>query len=227
MIKDYMQKAGAYLAFWNDLTEEDKNKLNKSAKLLTGKKGSLLHGGLTDCSGIIITLSGSLRSYILSEEGREVTLYRLKKGDVCVFSASCILKNIDFDIFISSETSYEAVLLNTNDFEEIKNKNKNAQQFINDIISKRFSDVMWTIEKILFLSMDKRLALYILEQAELSKSNTIKQTHEEIAKSTGSAREVVTRMLNYFAEEGYVNLSRGSITILDKESLESITKNTK
>lgn len=222
MIKDYILKASKFFPFWDSLTEQEQNYLNTTSKLLKGKKGQTLQGSSNECSGVMVILSGILRSYILSEEGREVTLYRLKKGDVCVFTASCILKNIDFNISISSESDYEVVLLNTSFYEKIKQNNVLAEKFTNDIISKRFSDVMWSIEKILFLSIDKRIALYLLEQLEFCNNNTIKQTHEEIAKNTGSAREVVTRMLNYFAGEGYVKLSRGSIKILDIKSLKDI-----
>lgn len=222
MLKEYVQRASLYLPFWNNLTDEQKNSLNIASKHLKGFKGEMLHGGLNDCSGVLIVLNGSLRSYILSAEGREVTLYRIGVGDVCIFSASCILKNINFEVFISSEINYEAVLISTKAYEKIKQENNEVETFTNSIIAERFSNVMWSVEKILFMSFDKRLALYLLENCELTGTKIIEQTHDEIAKNTGSAREVVTRMLKYFALEGYVTLSRGNITIVDEKGLKKL-----
>lgn len=221
LIEDF-NAASVYLPFWDKLSEQQKSTLASSAKLLQGGKDDILHGGKTDCSGVLIVLYGVLRAYILSQEGREITLYRMNKGDVCVFSASCILKNIHFDVFISSESEYKAVLMGTGAYEKVKEQNEEVEKFTSDLVSKRFTDTIWSIEKILFLSFDKRLALYLIEQ---EKQGVIKQTHEEIARNTGSAREVVTRMLGYFADEGWINLARGKITVIDKESLKELTEN--
>ena len=98
------------------------------------------------------------------------------------------------------------------------------EAFAYRLATERFSDVMWTMQQILFMSFDKRLAIFLLDESASLGSDTIKLTHEQIAKLLGSAREVVSRMLKYFAEEGYVRLSRGTVTITDKKALRELTE---
>jgi CRP/FNR family transcriptional regulator len=89
-------------------------------------------------------------------------------------------------------------------------------------MASRFSDVMWIMEQILFMSFDQRLAIFLIEQSAIQESDDIHITHENIAKNMGSAREVVTRMLNYFQDEGIVELHRGGIKIIDRKRLEAM-----
>ena len=90
-------------------------------------------------------------------------------------------------------------------------------------MASRFTDVMWAMEQILFTSLDSRLAGFLLEQSRIEQSDEIRMTHEEIAGHLGSAREVITRMLRYLAQEGMVKLSRGKIVLLDREKLAGLT----
>ena len=166
--------------------------------------------------------SGELRVYILSPEGREVTLYRLGSGSTCLLTASCILKNITFSVMVDAEVDSEVFLISSSAFKELKNKNIQVESFSNDIINCHFSETMWAMEQILFTSFDKRLAFFLLEQSEEKKTETLNFTHEYIAKNLGSAREVVSRMLKYFQNEGIVSLARGSIIIKDKKKLEEL-----
>lgn len=165
---------------------------------------------------------GELRIYILSPEGREVTLYRLGEKDTCLLTAACILKNITFSIMVDAEVDSEVFLISSAAFKELKNKNIQVESFTNDIINCHFSETMWAMEKILFTSFDKRLAFFLLEQSREKGSEVLNFTHEYIAKNLGSAREVVSRMLKYFQNEGIVSLSRGSIIIKDKKKLEAL-----
>ena len=87
--------------------------------------------------------------------------------------------------------------------------------------TERFSEVMWTMQQILFMAIDKRVAIYLWDESISRGQITIKTTHDEIARNIGSAREVVTKVLNYFAEEGVVTLGRGRIEIADKEKLKT------
>lgn len=212
-----------YLEFWKSLNSREQQTIVNESLFKTYKKGKVVYGGLDDCQGLILVKRGQLRAYILSESGKEVTLYRLFEGDICIMSASCVLKNISFDIYIEAEKDSEIFLIPSDTYMEISQNNIDVQKFSNKITLMRFSDVMWIMEQVLFMSFDKRLAMFLLEQSQIENSDKINITHEDIAKHMGSAREVVTRMLKYFQNEGYVKTERGSIIITDRKKLQALS----
>ncbi|MBY2478592.1 Crp/Fnr family transcriptional regulator [Clostridioides difficile] len=211
------------LPFWDKLTDLQKELLITSANISHYKKGTPIHCGDSDCIGVLIIKSGTIRTYILSDEGREVTLFRLDNGDVCILSASCILKTITFDVYVDAETDCDIIQISSSVFSKLSTENIHAELFSHKLATERFSDVMWAMQQILFMSFDKRLASFLIDEIAKNNSNTINLTHEQIAKYMGSAREVVSRMLKYFASEGIVSLSRGGIKVLDKDKLRSLT----
>ena len=209
--------------FWNNMSDEDKDTFCRSAHHVHFKKGTNIHDG-NECTGVILVKSGSLRLYMLSEEGKEITLYRLFPGEMCMLSASCVLKTITFDVFVDSEENSECIVVGGCAYEEVSRRLPEAKIFALETAVSRFSDVMWVMQQILFMSIDKRLAIFLLDEAAQSGSDTVKLTHEQIAKYMGSAREVVSRMLKYFVSEGLVESSRsGGIRILDKQRLRRLT----
>ena len=209
--------------FWNNMSDEDKDTFCRSAHHVHFKKGTNIHDG-NECTGVILVKSGSLRLYMLSEEGKEITLYRLFPGEMCMLSASCVLKTITFDVYVDSEENSECVVVGGCAYEEVSRRLPEAKIFALETAVSRFSDVMWVMQQILFMSIDKRLAIFLLDEAALCGSDTVKLTHEQIAKYMGSAREVVSRMLKYFVSEGLVESSRsGGIRILDKQRLRRLT----
>lgn len=207
------------LPFWNKLKESEKNQIFDHTILNTYKDGQNIHGGYEDCTGVIAVKSGRIRVYLLSEEGKEVTLFRLLDHDVCVLSASCIMRNISFDIYVDAEGPTELYVVNSAVYDKIAKENPTVGNFMTELISMRFSEAMWVMEQILFMKLDKRLAMFLLEQANLENSDTITLTHEQIAGHLGSAREVISRMLKYFSGEGILNVSRKGIKILDRKKL--------
>lgn len=209
-------------SFWEKLTESQKNTLLANATSVRYTKGTTLHNGDFDCIGVLIVKMGTLRTYILSEEGKEVTLYRIDKGEVCILSASCVLQTITFDVHIDAETDCEIIQISSMAFSKLSIENIYVECFTYKVATERFSDVMWAMQQILFTSFDKRLATFLYEESTKINSDSILMTHEQIAKYLGSAREVVSRMLKYFAKEGLVTLSRGGIKIIDKKKLRSM-----
>ena len=208
------------LSFWKDLTDVQRNMLKQSIVKKQFTAGESMHSNSENCSGLFLLQSGQVRAYIISESGKEITLYRLFERDVCIFSASCMMKNIAFDIFIEVEKDTEAYLIPTIIFRTLSKESLAVQAFTNELMASRFSEVMWIMEQALFVSFDKRLANFLIEQINIEESSTLAITHEKIANNLGTAREVVTRMLKYFQSEGMVALNRGSIEILDREKLE-------
>jgi len=207
------------LTFWDKLKPSEQKMLADSITTRRYSQGENVHGGENDCVGVIIVKSGGLRTYILSEDGREITLYRLFSGDICILSASCVINSITFDVHIDAEMDSELIIINNEVFAKLAEENVYVENFSLKETAGRFSDVMWTIEQILFKSMDKRLARFLLDEASRTKSDEIPLTHDQIARYIGSAREVVSRMLRYFVGEGLVEQYRGGIKIVDKKRL--------
>lgn len=212
------------LKFWKDLTEQQKALLNRSIVKKHFNKGEALRSGSDNCSGLFLLEKGQVRAYIVSENGREITLYRLFEGDVCIFTASCIMKNINFDIFIETEKETDAYLIPASVFDKLTRESLAVQAFENELMAMRFSEVMWILEQTMFMTLDKRLAIFLLEQANIDGTDTIEITHEKIANHLGTAREVVTRMLKYFQTEGMVSLDRGTVRLTDRKKLKRLTE---
>lgn len=208
--------------FWKDLDEKEREQLAMSAARKEYAKGSFVHSASEKCLGLILVESGALRVYIESEEGRDITLYRLGEGDICTLSASCFMSEITFEVLIEAESDSSLVLMNPAVFNRIASENIYVENYMYKQTASRFSDVMWAMQQILFLSFDRRLALFLLDEAAKTADNTLVMTHEQVARYVGSAREVVSRMLKYFEEEGYVKLSRGRIQIMDEDALERL-----
>jgi len=219
---DYTDLFIEHFPFWEHLSQSEKELLSSNTKTANYKKGDILHGGNEDCVGVIIVKKGQLRAYMLSDEGKEITLYRLYKDDVCIMSASCVYDAITFDVFVEAVEDCEILIISSKIFDKLSRQNIYVEAFSYKLATTRFSDVMWTMQQILFMSFDKRLAIFLLDEANKTGLDEIKLTHEQIAKLMGSAREVVTRMLKYFADEKIVNVSRGVIKITDKNKLRAL-----
>jgi CRP/FNR family transcriptional regulator len=222
MIKKEDMKYFEQLSFWEKLSDIEEQLFINNVTKIKFNKSDNLHGRDKECVGLIIVKSGELRVYILSEEGRDVTLFRLSKGESCILSASCILNNINFDVMIDAEQNTELFLLNVGTLDMLSKRNIYVENFINKKAADRLSDVMWAMEQILFMSFDKRLAVFLYDEMVKNKANEINLTHDQIAKYVGSAREVVSRMLKSFESQGILKLSRGTINIINKDKLKKI-----
>lgn len=210
------------LPFWPHLTQEEQTLLCRGSFSASYRKDENVHGGSGECTGAILVKKGSLRAYLLSESGKEITLYRLFAGDICMLSASCVLTAITFDVFVDAEEDSDCIIISGKDLAEVTSHNIYAENFALNVAVSRFSDVMWVMQQILFMSFDKRLAIFLHDEAAKTGDPLIRLTHEQIARYTGSAREVVSRMLKYFASEGIVELSRGGVKIVDRKKLSAI-----
>ena len=219
---DLLELFEATFPFWSKLSESDKETFMRSSQRVCFEKGTNIHDG-NECTGIILIKTGSLRLYILSEEGKEITLYRLFPGDMCMLSASCVLDSITFDVFVDSEENSDCVVVGGCAYESLSQRMPEAKIFALEAALGSFSEVMWVMQQILFMSMDKRLAIFLLDESSKRSTDIITLTHEQIAKYMGSAREVVSRMLKYFSFEGLVEVSRGGIKLQDKKRLRQLT----
>ena len=183
--------------FWGQLTPAEQEQLCRFTRPVKYRKGERVHSPVENCVGILLLRSGQLRAYLLSEDGRDITLYRLFQGEVCILSASCVMDSVNFDLYIDAEEDTEAYCIGAGVFRQL-------------------------MQQILFMSADRRLAIFLTDELAKTGGADLHMTHDQIARYMGSAREVVSRLLKYFAGEGLVRLYRGGVEVLDKERLKQI-----
>lgn len=210
------------LPFWKLLTDSEKELVQQNAVIRLYKKGTRVYSSERECLGMLFVMQGEMCTYLLSEEGREVTLFRIYPNDLCVLSASCVISQISFDTQMSAQKDTEALIIPPNIVLLLKEKNLSVRCFLYELATKRFSDVMWAMQQILFKRLDQRLALFLMQESQRLGTDTIHMTHEQIAQQISSAREAVARMLKQFSEDGLVELKRGAIRLLDQKGLKAL-----
>ena len=213
-----------YLPFWDKLTAQQQARIGEVIEFRKVPKGTHIHDSSAECLGLVAIKSGQLRAYILSEDGREITLSRLFEYDVSLLSASCVMPDIQMNVMIQVEKDSEFWSIPACLFKNLMDESLAVSTYARNLLGGNFSDLMWLMEQIMWKSMDKRLAEFLLEETRLEETNLLKITHEQIANHLGTAREVVTRMLRYFQNEDMVKLTRGTIEVADKSKLSKLAK---
>ena len=213
-----------YLPFWSQLTADQQQQLREVVEYRKVAKGTHIHDSSSECLGLVMVRSGQLRTYILSEDGREITLSRLFEYDVSLLSASCVMPDLQLNVMIEAEKDSELWSIPACLFKNLADESLAVSNFSRNLISSNFSELMWLMEQIMWKSFDKRLAGFLLEEASIEEDSNLKITHEKIANHLGTAREVVTRMLRYFQNEGMVKLTRGTIEIVDDKKMRTLCK---
>ena len=211
-----------HFPIWDQLQPHQQRLLLDSLTFQTVKKGTVLRGGSTDCVGLVLIRSGQLRALVYSEEGREITIYRLFDGDLCLFCAPCVIRSIQFDVTIQAEKDTQFWSISSGVYQGLMDQSTVVANYTNELMASRFSEVMSRMEEFMWKSMDNRVAAFLLQEASIEGTCELRITHETIANHLGSHREVITRMLHDFQDAGMVKLSRGMVTILDKERLEAL-----
>lgn len=210
------------LPFYHTLTASGRSILEQHLKSFSCSKGQLVQGGGEDAYGMVYVEDGNLSVVLLSEEGREVSLLQLRRGDICFLSASRTVTGLSFDVTIEAESDARLLVLPSTSLELMIRNSPSFATFVHDQISKDFSTTVRLLQSILFCTFDQRLASYLYEKTTNTGALTLNLTHEQIARHIGSAREVVSRALKRFSALGIVSVSRGSITVLDKEALKKL-----
>jgi len=168
---------------------------------------------------IALLISGVVRVYKIGETGREITLYRFGLGESCILTANAILSQKSFPAIATVEEDAEAVMIPAAVFRDWVKRHDLWREFVFELLSVRRSTVMAIVDEVVFQRMDRRVALLLLNQARVQ--NPLRITHQEIAAELGSSREVISRILEDFSRDALIDSRRGTIEILDFESLES------
>ncbi|MEG1557852.1 MAG: Crp/Fnr family transcriptional regulator [Oscillospiraceae bacterium] len=209
---------------WNKLDAEQRESLLCASSQVNIKQGTVLQDASSECRGLYLIESGRLRAFIISETGKEITLYRLFNRDLCLFTATCMMKNIQFDMSVEAERDTRMLIIPVKVYQNLMEKSAVLANFTNEIMASRFSEVMWLLDKVMFKGIDSRLASFLIEESLIEGEQTLFVTQERIAGHIGTAREVITRMLKYFQDEGAVRLFRGGIEITDAKKLSALSK---
>ena len=215
---------GNFFPIWNKLTASERERIEDLAELRKFPKGTVLHDGSPECMGLLLIRSGQLRAYMLSEEGREITISRFFEMDVCLYAASCVMPNMQFDIFLEAEKDSEIWVIPACLFKNLMEESLPVANYSYALVTGHFSEVVWLMEQIMWKSFDKRLAQFLLEESAVEETDSLKITHEKIANHLGTAREVVTRMLRYFQGENMVRLTRGTVDLTDTSALRKLAE---
>jgi CRP/FNR family transcriptional regulator len=208
-----------HLPFFKKLNDPDRQTVVAAVLKTVYKQGEIILSKEKECNGLVLVKSGQLRAFFELEDGKEITLYRLLASDVCILSASCVLKNISFNVTLEAEKDSVIYIIPAAFWGHLTDHNIEAKAFSMELVSGRFSEVMWVMEQLVSKNMRQRIAGFLLEQSVLEESETLAVTHEIIAKNLGTAREVISRTLKYFENDGIIHLSRGQIHITDMKRL--------
>ena len=212
-----------YLPFWDKLTEQQQERIAGVIEYRTVSKGTHIHDSSADCLGLVAVKTGQLRTYILSPDGREITVGRLFEYDCSLLSASCVMPDMQLNVMIEAEKDSSFWSIPACLFKNLAEESLAVANYSRDLLASNYSELMWLMEQIMFKSFDKRLADFLLEESRVENTVVLNITHEKIANHMGTAREVVTRMLRYFQAEGMVELRRGIIELTDLKKLEALT----
>lgn len=215
---------GATLGYWHKISEEERKEILQGITSVRYKAGDRVHHAAEDCIGMLLVVSGELRTYILSDNGKELTLFRQGKSGVCVLTASCVLNSITFDVLVDAETDCELLLIHAVTLSKLHAQNPLIENFALKIAADKFSAVVSAMESMLFMTFEQRLATFLIAEIENNNSETVHLTHEQIAKYIGSAREVVSRELKQWEKAGIVTLFRGGVDIKDDGALRSMAQ---
>ena len=203
------------LPFWGALTAREQETMQACAQIRSYRKGELIYSKEQECLGLIRVLSGAIRTFMLSDEGREVRLYRVDDQDTDVLSASCVMNQISFETQMVADTDCTLLIVPAVCLKNFKESNLSVRCFLFEKLGERFSDVMLKMQAILFTRLDERIAAALLSRG----SATVRITHEQLAGEINSTREAVSRILKDMERQSLIRLGRGQITLTDPKSL--------
>lgn len=174
---------------------------------------SLLREGQA-CSKVPFVLEGVLRVYKTAESGREITLYRIEAGQLCILSSGCGSSLEAFPASVVAEKKSFAAFLSKERIRRLLDEGPSFRAFVLEQYSRRMAEVFELVEEVAFRKVDERLRLWLLESEAGLPGLPVAATHQELAFHVGSSREVVSRILKDWEARGLIEISRGSIRIL-------------
>jgi CRP/FNR family transcriptional regulator len=202
---------------FDDLATSDQQNLLKAADVIRIPAGTVLFDENEPCGGFPLLIAGNIRVVKAASNGRELQLYRVVPGESCILTSSCLLGNTLYHARGIAEQVLEMVVLPPTSFHSVLAKSKMFRDYVFKLFSSRLTDLMELVSAVAFQKLDQRLASLLL-----NKQSPIHATHQSLADELGSAREMVSRLLKSFAEQGWVKLGREQIEIIDERALKHL-----
>ncbi len=176
--------------------------------------GTLLFDVGQECEGLGLILVGSVRVSCLSESGREIVLYRVRPGETCTITASCLVSNRPFAARGVVEQDTTGLFVPSATFRRLLRESNPFRDFVFGIFTARIDHLMELVNQVAFNKLDERIAVRLLELGPV-----LRMTHQDLADEVGSTREMVSRILESFADRGLVDLGRRRIEVQDPDAL--------
>ena len=195
-------------------------RLLESAHRVTVKAQEFVFHMGAPCSAYLLSVNGTIRVQLIAENGRAVTLYRVRSGGSCILTTSCLLSGQHYPAEAIAETDVIALAIEHQGFQRTMDESAGFRRFVFTNFSRRLADTIHRVEEIAFTSIDKRLAGVLLDFQRSGSLSDI--THQALAVELGTAREVVSRHLKRFETSGWIHLGRGEIKITDPEEISRI-----
>lgn len=206
-MKDYFEMFG----FYASMAEADKKLLRDTAMKKELSTGQIMTGDNSRCNGVPLLVKGSLRMFRISDKGREVTLYRINEGEMCLLAAVCAMGDMQYDFSIEAEGDSTLLIISSDIFRQLFGRSEVFRTYVFNALAQKLIMSMETIEMLLFLSIEERILEYLKQKAD--SQGVVKVTHENMAIDLGSSREVITRQLKKMAEKHLLRQERGKIIL--------------
>lgn len=206
--------------FLNQADDASRDKFLHTALMVRLEPGQNVCQQGDECSHLALVMSGTARIYKLGENGREITLYRIGRGESCILTASCILSQIPFPAFAVCEEPLEAAVVPAGQIRQWLDESPLWRDYVFGLVAHRMVDIISLVEEVVFRRMDQRIADYLI-QSSVNNGQHIDITHQLMASDLGTSREVVSRILKDFETSGIILVARGSVEIIDQTKLQS------
>jgi len=197
-----------------------RQKLETAAKIRDISEGTRIFGPGDTPAGMLFLMEGTIRVHQLSESGRDIVLYRITAGESCIMTTACLFTHHSYMTEGVAETDVTAAEVPRRVFENLVSESPEFRDFILSAYSHRIVDLFQVIDHVVFGRMDLRMAERLVKIAD--ESGVARITHQEMADELGTAREVVSRLLNEFRKNGWITSGRGQIKLLDQKALKDL-----
>lgn len=208
----YPELAGIKDKTWIDTIEH--------ARQLEAGPDTTLFSGAATCNNFMLILEGTIRIYQTAEDGREITLYRVNAGELCILSLNSLLKNKSFNAIATTESDIKTLVISSESFKLMMNEIEAFRDYVISTLTERLCETIYLIQDTAFNHLNMRLACMLGGLFERNQGPTLKITHQALAFELGTTREVISRILKEFERQNCVKLSRGHIELASAEGLQ-------
>jgi CRP/FNR family transcriptional regulator len=197
----------------------------EQAKAMNVVADTTLFSSTATCNNFMLILEGTIRIYQTAADGREITLYRVQAGDLCILSLNSLLKKKSFNAIAVTESPVKALALSSDSFKNMMNSSQMFRDYVINILTERLCETIYMVQETAFNHLNMRLACMLGSLFERNKGSALKVTHQEIAFELGTTREVISRILKDFERQNCVKLSRGQIELASADGLKWFSEN--